>query len=75
MRDFWDFNNDGELDIWEESMKCATILSILDDTEEKDDGYGEVNYSNSGSTSGGLNAFGTFLLILGVLLLFGACAG
>ncbi len=74
MRDFSDFNNDGELDLWEESMKCATIVRILDDTEEKHSVYDGGSNSSSGGSSSGLNVFVSFLMILGVLLLFGACA-
>ncbi len=67
MRDFWDINNDGDLDIMEKSMRDATIMSMLDDDDDD-------RYVPSGSSSNGMNVVGMVLLVLGVLLLFGACA-
>lgn len=44
MRDYFDFNNDGKLDACEESVKCATILRILDDLDEEEKKNDEYNY-------------------------------
>ncbi len=67
MRDFWDLNNDGQLDIGEKSLRDATILTALEEAESSG------SYSGSSSSSGA-NVIGGILLIIGIILLFGACA-
>ena len=74
MRDFWDFDDDGQLDLWEESMKCATILNILDDEVDENTVHGKVSYGSSGD-SFGMNIFKTFLLVLSIVAILGACVG
>ncbi len=67
MRDFWDLNNDGQLDIGEKSLRDATILTALVEAESSG------SYSGRSSSSGA-NVIGGILLVIGVILLFGACA-
>lgn len=73
MRDFWDLNNDGQLDIGEKSMRDAHIMSVLDEMEAEQNGSHEYGGYSSSSGSGA-NTLGAILLIVGVILLFGACA-
>ncbi len=73
MRDFWDLNNDGQLDIGEKSMRDAHIMSVLDEMEAEQSGsHGYGGYTTSSGS--GMNALGVILLVVGVILLFGACA-
>ena len=73
MRDFWDLNNDGKLDIGEQSMRDTHILNVLDDMEaeqNKSNGYG--GYSNA--SGNGVSVLRVIFGIIGAIILFVACA-
>ena len=64
MKDFWDLNNDGNLDIGEKSLRDATYLSVLEEDDNE-------TYSPGGSAPIA-TGLGKVLLFIGILLLLGA---